>query len=241
MLGIISLLLVLYFLLFITRIASIILVYTGLSREVARFQSRSAVTGCGFTTAESEEITGNIIRRRVVSTLMLVGNVGIIASISSLLLSMVTVDRESDYRFELLYRFGLLAAGLLALWYCSKQRWFETMTMKIFEFVTRGSMKLAARRFNTLCHLSNDFRISEVYVAEGSPLAGKSAAESAGLLGETRLLAVQRAVKDYISDPPPDFRFQRGDALILYGSGDAIEQVIERGEMLPGRPRKKIQ
>ena len=41
MIGIISLLLIIYTLLFITRIAAIILEYTGLSQESARFQARS--------------------------------------------------------------------------------------------------------------------------------------------------------------------------------------------------------
>ena len=79
MIGVISLLLVMYMLLFFTRIATIILVYTGISEDVARFQSRSAVTGCGFTTGESEQITSHIVRRRVIGNLMLIGNVGIIA------------------------------------------------------------------------------------------------------------------------------------------------------------------
>ena len=40
----------------ITRVAAIALAHTGLSTESARFQARSAYTGTGFTTGESEKI-----------------------------------------------------------------------------------------------------------------------------------------------------------------------------------------
>ena len=115
MIGIISLLLIIYTLLFITRIAAIILEYTGLSRESARFQARSAVTGCGFTTAESEEIMNNAVRRKVVGNLMLIGNVGLVASLSSMLMSFIHVNMD-NLPYEVAIRVILLGVGLLILW-----------------------------------------------------------------------------------------------------------------------------
>ena len=53
MLGLISLFIVILLSLLVTRVASAVLVQTGLSQQVARFQARSALTGCGFTTDES--------------------------------------------------------------------------------------------------------------------------------------------------------------------------------------------
>ena len=55
MLSIISLLVVLTLSIVVTRVATVALTYTGLSRESARFQARSAFTGVGFTTSESEK------------------------------------------------------------------------------------------------------------------------------------------------------------------------------------------
>ncbi|WP_419175988.1 hypothetical protein [Desulfosediminicola sp.] len=59
MLSIVSLLLVLASSILVTRIATVALTHTGLSRESARFQARSAFTGVGFTTNESEKVANH--------------------------------------------------------------------------------------------------------------------------------------------------------------------------------------
>lgn len=55
MAAIMSLLIALTLSLLVTRIAAMALMLTGMSREAARFQARSAFTGVGFTTQEAEE------------------------------------------------------------------------------------------------------------------------------------------------------------------------------------------
>lgn len=54
MTAVLTLLVVILESMVITRIATIALMATGLTRESARFQARSALTGVGFTTSESE-------------------------------------------------------------------------------------------------------------------------------------------------------------------------------------------
>ena len=66
--GVIAFLTVLGLSLFITRLATIALTYTGLSREAARFQARSAFTGTGFTTSEAERVVDHPVRRRIIMT-----------------------------------------------------------------------------------------------------------------------------------------------------------------------------
>jgi hypothetical protein len=48
--------------LIITRVAAVVLTHTGISRDLARFQARSAYTGVGFTTTESERIVAHTRR-----------------------------------------------------------------------------------------------------------------------------------------------------------------------------------
>lgn len=172
MIGIISLLLIIYTLLFITRIAAIILEYTGLSQESARFQARSAVTGCGFTTSESEEIMNNAIRRKVVGNLMLIGNVGLVASLSSMLMSFIHVNMD-NLPYEVAIRGILLGGGLLILWGLSKSRSFERLVIRIFEIAVRTPMELSTYHYGSLCHLSDGFQVSEFLVEHGMHLAGK--------------------------------------------------------------------
>jgi hypothetical protein len=52
--------------LLVTRIATEALALTGLSRTSASFQARSAFTGSGFTTQESEAVVQHPVRRRIV-------------------------------------------------------------------------------------------------------------------------------------------------------------------------------
>jgi hypothetical protein len=86
MLAIISLLVIVTLSITVTKVATVALARTGLSREAARFQARSSFTGVGFTTSESERIVRHPVRRRIVLFLMLLGNAGLITAVSSLIL-----------------------------------------------------------------------------------------------------------------------------------------------------------
>jgi Trk-type K+ transport system membrane component len=93
MYAIASLLAVLAVSLLVTRVATVVLAASGMSGESARFQARSAFTGAGFTTTESEAVVAHPLRRRVVMLLMLVGNVGFVAAASSLILGFHAAQR----------------------------------------------------------------------------------------------------------------------------------------------------
>ncbi len=49
----------------VARVAAKALILTGLDEGVAHFQARSAMTGTGFTTEESESVVNHPIRRRI--------------------------------------------------------------------------------------------------------------------------------------------------------------------------------
>ena len=62
--------------LIVTRLATGVLMATGLPAGIARFQARSAYSGSGFTTTEAENVVNHPVRRRVVYSLMLIGSLG---------------------------------------------------------------------------------------------------------------------------------------------------------------------
>jgi hypothetical protein len=64
--GVIAFLTVLALSMLITGLATSALSMTGLSRESARFQARSAFTGTGFTTQEAEKVVNHPVRRRII-------------------------------------------------------------------------------------------------------------------------------------------------------------------------------
>lgn len=98
MVPIISLLLILTLSLLITRVATEALVHTGVSRDLARFQARSAFCGVGYTTAEAENMVAHPVRRRIIMILMLLGNVGIVTVMASLMGSFVKFQTGTPER-----------------------------------------------------------------------------------------------------------------------------------------------
>jgi len=107
MIAVISVLLVLSISMIVIRVATVALIHTGMGREGARFQARSAFTGAGFTTSEAEDVVSHPVRRRIVAWLMLAGNVGIVTAMSSLLLSFVDMRGSQGAWLSL----GVLVAG----------------------------------------------------------------------------------------------------------------------------------
>ena len=83
--AIITLSIIVLLVLLINRIATAALMSTGMSREMARFQSRSALSTVGFTTAESESVVNHPVRRRIIAILMIVGNAGFVGLIATVL------------------------------------------------------------------------------------------------------------------------------------------------------------
>ena len=71
MLPLFSLLLVIALSMVVVRVATVALVLTGLSKQSARFQARSAFSGAGFTTSESEKVVGHPVRPQIIMLLML--------------------------------------------------------------------------------------------------------------------------------------------------------------------------
>ena len=87
MVAITSVFIIVLISLIVTLVATVTLIVTGLSRESARFQARSALSGVGFTTSEAEAMLSHPIRRRVVMFLMLFGSAGILTVVASLIIS----------------------------------------------------------------------------------------------------------------------------------------------------------
>jgi Trk-type K+ transport system membrane component len=75
----------------IARIATVALMHTRLARESAKFQTRSAFTGVGFTASESDKAVSHPMHRWILRVLMLFGNAGIVTAVSSMIISFVDI------------------------------------------------------------------------------------------------------------------------------------------------------
>jgi len=229
MLPIISLLIVLSLSLLLTRIATLALTYTGLSRQSAAFQVRSAFTGVGFTTNESEKVVNHPVRRRVLLLLMLVGNAGIVTAISTLILGFV-----AETEGALWMRVVLLAGGIAALFALASSSWVDAKLSRIITWALARYTRLDVRDYASMLHLAGEYGIGELFVQEQDWVADRP-------LGELRLrdegvlvLGVLRKSGHYVGTPVGSTPIRPGDTLILYGARTRLKALDERPHGLGG-------
>ena len=219
--AIISLFLVLVVSILITRIAALALMFTGLSRESARFQARSALSGVGFTTKEAETVVAHPVRRRIIMGLMLVGSVGIPTVIATSVASALIISRNPSWWVSLLL-FGLGVAAILTL---SWNRWVEKHLNRFFVWGLNKWAHIDVRDYVSLLQLQNGFAVTELILAPDNWLVGKSI-EEAGLAKEGVLvLGIQQSDGSYLGTPAADNRMQAKDTLILYGRMARIKEL----------------
>lgn len=224
MVALISFFVIVSLSLLITHIATVALIHTGMTPGFAAFQARSAFTGVGFTTDESEKIVNHPVRRRIVMLLMLLGSAGLVTAISSLM--MAFVNAESSYRFGL--HTLTLIAGVCIIWIIATRKWFSRLLLQLIHWGLRRWTALEVRDYVSLLHLSQDYGITELQVQDGDWLAHKC-------LGELKLreegvivLAVQRADGGYLGVPQKDSKILPGDNLVMYGHHDTLKDLDER-------------
>ena len=224
MFAILTLLLVVTFSLLVTRTAAVALTYTGLSQEAARFQSRSAFTGVGYTTSEAETVVNHPVRRRIVMLLMLVGNAGIVTAISVLILSFVNQsDTEAVW-----IRIPLLIAGLAVIFGLTKIPWVDRGLHRLIEKALKKWTDIDARDYEQLLHLSGTYGVSELVVGDNDWLGGKTIAEIALDEEGLAILGVHRSDGSYLGVPAPTTTIEQGDRLILYGCATRLSALDRR-------------
>ncbi len=228
-LPVLSLLVAVALSLAITRVATVALMLTGLSREAARFQARSAFTGVGFTTTEAESITGHPVRRHIVMALMLLGNVGIATVIATTMITLLNLQSErgqsnSDWLLDL----SLLLIGLFFLWVLSQSRWVEKQLNRWIAFALGRFTHLEVRDYVSLLNLSNGFSVTEMVVEPDDWVAEKSLVQL-GLAREGILvLGIHRRAGHYVGAPSGDSRLGTGDALVIYGPLERLQELDSR-------------
>lgn len=224
MLALLSFLAVITVSLLIVRVATVALTLTGLSRPLARFQARSAFTGAGFTTNESEKVVQHPVRRRIIMLLMLLGNAGIVTAVSSLLLSFAG-ENQTLGTFT---RVALLAVGLAALWWLATSRWVDGQLSRIIGWALSRFTHVEARDYAGLLHLSGEYVVAELQVNAEDWVCDRSLEEmrlnSEGLL----VLGVERPDGAYLGAPRGATRLRAGDTVLLYGRRSIIEDLDHR-------------
>jgi hypothetical protein len=219
----------------VTRVATIALTLTGMSRQAARFQARSALTGAGFTTTESESVVNHPVRRRIVMTLMLMGSAGIVTVLASVMLTFAsTASPDSGSSTLALLS---LVAGALALLGLMKLRPVDRALSRVIRVALRRFTDLDVRDYAALLEIHGGYAVSELLVDERDWIAGHTLAELRLNDEGVIVLGVQGLGGAYVGAPDADTRIDAGDVLIIYGRGDQIAELDVRERGVAGESR----
>jgi hypothetical protein len=224
MIAIITLLIVLILTMLVTKIATVALTHTGLSHEIARFQARSAFTGVGFTTSESENVVNHPLRRRVLLLLMLFGNAGIITVIASVVLTFVNAQGTGS----VLWRFFFIFLGLALLWFAATNRWVDNHLSKFIGWAVRRYTHLDIKDYASLLHVAGEYKVTELFVEPTDWLAKKSLQELRLQDEGVMILGITRSDGTYMGAPDGSRIVQEGDNLILYGREASLIKLDQR-------------
>jgi len=228
--GVIAFLAVLALSILITDLATSALSLTGLSKESARFQARSAFTGTGFTTRESEKIVNHPVRRQIIMWLMVARSAGLVTIIISLILSFAVTGSYSQRLWRLIY----LVAGVVFLWAVRRIPLFNRLLNRFMEWALKKWTSLDTRDYYNLLHLSGDYSVTELQVQEGDWVAGKKLKECQLADEGVTVLGIVRSDGSYVGAPRGSTDIYSGDTLMLYGRAQVLSDLDQRRADLSG-------
>ncbi|MEL7498147.1 MAG: TrkA C-terminal domain-containing protein [Planctomycetota bacterium] len=237
--GLITLLVTLVISLLITRIGSVALSLTGMATDVAKFQARSAYTGVGFTTGESEQIVNHPVRRRIVGFLMLTGNIGIAVVIASMMAAFAKGEGEVS-ETDWWTRISILVGFLALLWIVGTQKWVDQGIERVIAWALKKWTHLDVKDYVSLLHLANGYCVFEIKVNEGDWVSEKSLAETRLTSEGVLVLGIHRQDGNYVGSPNGRTRVEVGDTLSVYGVRDRLEELDLRKQGYEGDKAHKI-
>ena len=214
----------------ITELFTILFRFTGLPDERARFQVISLLTGCGYTTKESEMFLSNRRRRRMARITMLFGyvfNITIVSAFINVFLSLKLTQAE-HYYFGILIPLGAVAIIFVFMRVPRVRAWGDNLLQRVAD-------RLAGRTdsFNTVLLL--DYigtetialvtlkHIPEEY--QGVPLS------ETGLKSNTGILVMLVEHPGEKAQPAgADTVFSVGDKLTVFGDYNTISTAFHERE-----------
>lgn len=217
-LNFILLLLLLLAVLYMTfiEIFTIIFMITGMSNTRAKFQVISLLTGCGFTTNESEIVVSSRKRRRIAIIVMLFGNLFNVAIVSILVEGFISFskDKSFDVLSSTLYLLAFVAFIIILKRLPFIKVAFNNIIKKLANKV------MFSKNSNHLLILDNfhGFVIVEVKVIKVPKLLKEKSLLESRISKDynLRILTIKRNEKN-IADVTKDEIIRDNDRLIIYG------------------------
>ncbi len=205
----------------VVKVGTVALRMTGLDAKRARFQALSAFTGTGFTTRDSELVVRDDRRRRIIMTLMVLGNAGFVTVLATLVGSLVLVKKAVQVPIHivaivlciyLIYRIGARRRLM--------RKWSEWIERKLARWTSLQEIPI-----EEAFHLAEGHGVAAVRVRPDSEVIGHSLAENALAGKGVVVLAIERE-GETVASPKASEVIQRGDRLICYGRIKVMREIL---------------
>ncbi|MBL7130435.1 MAG: hypothetical protein ISS45_03380 [Candidatus Omnitrophica bacterium] len=217
MISIIITVVIISILALVMEIAAIALKLTGMNIHTARFQALSALTGTGFTTHEAESIMHNKQRRIIVMILMIIGPVGFVTILGSILISV----RKEIFLYHLV--------SILGIFFLIIQL-FKSKALGVFfhKMVERQIKKRHYFRrviLDEVLQLNQEYGVCEAAIGEHSKVINKTLSDTNFKEQGFMVLAIKRN-NEILSAPKGSDKILKGDILIIFGNTKNIKQSL---------------
>jgi len=221
---VLSLLVVIGLYILIMRVATLAMVLTGLSEDVAKFQVRSAFMGVGFTTSESESVVNHPVRRRIVQWLIFTGNAGIISALSLFIATVIGSTSTADTGL----RIFILILGLVVFWLLNHSKLINQWLTDLINAALHRWTSLNIKDYARLLDISGGYEITEISVADGKWLCDRYLSELKLPEEGVLVLGLRKPDGRYLATPPESTQITSGSKLILYGREENLLELASR-------------
>jgi len=200
-----------------TQLATGALIATGMPTKVAAFQARSAFSGAGFTTTEAENVLNHPVRRRIITTTMLVGSLGTPTLVVTVVIGLIAPGPGSTTDRSLVVLAGLLLL-LVVVFNRPMTRALERVGQ---QYAQRRLLPAVSGAAEELLSLDGGFMVVAARLRFDSTDSPRSLRGIDHTFPNITLLGVRRA-DQFIGEPPTDLTLRAGDELVMFGQRERL-------------------
>jgi hypothetical protein len=211
MLAVIGIIVIVFAWRFLILTAAVVFQRAGLSPAAATFEARSALTGSGYTTSESEVVVADPAARDAASMLFLMGFIGPVTLLGLLGFGfLIPASTDLQERVAALF-------GLLTLFFILER---TGINVRLLEGPARRAAGVFGSRPEAPWRVVGDHAVLALPVSASTLVAGTALGEHPFTDSTVTVLGIQRlggGTSEYIAWPRPEEVIRSGDELVLYG------------------------
>lgn len=196
------------------------LIATGVPPDVAAFQARSAFSGAGFTTKETENVINHPVRRRIISTTMFVGSLGTPTLVVTVMIGLIAPGPGSTTERSLVVISGICGVLLAILNRPVRKR----LVAYGQRYATRRLIPALSEKPSVLLELGHGYEVEEFRLAEDPDETVRGLRGLDQALVGVKVLGVRRG-DEFFGEQPVDITLASGDELIVYGHRDQLNGI----------------